>query len=123
MPTPYQTSLALVSVNLPRGVALVLPTRAQWLRDALAKLKPLRPWKLTSVRAGLIRHFPQFTLGMLTGDYVRQYVNANHKLHLHALDHVCERFDEPAPMLDPALPEVEQMADSDDTTDAQGVTW
>jgi len=114
MTTPYQSSLGLITIKTgPRGSMLVKPMRAELVRQQIAKLKPIKPVKLTSVKVGLKRAYPVFAPGMSTADYIRKYAQLNDSVKLAKLAHDCPNVYEPAPMLDPTIPECIEEFDCD----------
>lgn len=81
----------------------VQPQNAQTIRDALAKPEKHKPVALSSVN--LKRSYPAFKPGMSTAEYVAQFNGLNSRLLHHGIEHGCSNYHNPAPMLDPSIPE------------------
>ena len=92
-----------------RGMRLdVLPGRAHIVRDLLDKASRPAKWKRKPVGAKYFA-FPRFTPGeTTTAEYVDQFDKLNHLAPVES-----QRIDRPAPMLDPALPEVWEEMDEE----------
>jgi len=80
----------------------VQPHNAQLVRDALAKPKKHKPLALSS--KNLSRYYPEFRAGMSTSDYVSLF-NTQFDGMQHKIKHDCDSYYNPAPMLDPSIPE------------------
>ena len=102
----------MITIHHKRATFTVKPENAESTREALAKLdngKGRKFKKSTNPKHdSMKRHYPVFTPGMSTREYLRQYATLNTHVHLlpvsDAFDH-----DKPAPMLDPSIPEVEEL--------------
>lgn len=105
----------MIEIKHGRAVLRVLPERAQETHDALARVDKGKGPKLPKAKGNpkhdsSKRHFPKFTPGMPTADYLREYSILNS--HVHMLPAGFDHADRPAPMLDPSYPEV--VAEYDD---------
>lgn len=106
----------MITITHNRARLIVHPEHAEQTRELLAivdKSKGKRGRKLPRDKGqakhdSSKRHFPAFEPGMSTREYLRQYAVLNAHVHLlpvsDAFDH-----DRPAPMLDPSIPEVEEL--------------
>ena len=103
----------MVIIKHHRATFTVKPENAESTREALAKLDKGKGPKSPRLKGNpkhdsMKRHYPVFTPGMSTREYLRQYATLNAHVHLlpvsDAFDH-----DKPAPMLDPSIPEVEEL--------------
>ena len=103
----------MITIKHHTATFTVQPEKAEAYREALAKLdkgKGPKFKKSTNPKFdSMKRHYPVFTPGMSTREYLRQYATLNAHVHLlpvsDAFDH-----DRPAPMLDPSIPEMEHEA-------------
>ena len=101
----------MITIQHGRARLTIKPEHAQEAHDMLAKIdkgkgKPKLPApKANPKHDSRKRHYPVFTPGMSTREYLRQYAMLNAHVHIlpvsDAFDH-----DRPAPMLDPSYPEV-----------------
>ena len=102
----------MVIITHNRATLTVQPEHAEQTRELLAlidKFKGRRGRKFPKIRSNpkhesMRRYFPMFELGMSTADYVARYAMLNAGLHLVKVNYI--HADRPAPMLDPAQPEV-----------------
>jgi hypothetical protein len=105
----------MITINHNRATFTVKPEHAEQTRELLAsidKSKGRKGAKLTRPKGQAKhdsnkRHFPAFTAGMSTSDYVARYAALNGHLSLAKVDY--EHADRPAAMLDPSIPEVEEV--------------
>jgi hypothetical protein len=81
----------------------VNPKNAQAYRAALVKPKKHKPVALST--KNLARQYPAFQIGMSTAEYVAQFNGLNSRLMHHGIEHSCENYHKPAPMLDASIPE------------------
>jgi hypothetical protein len=103
----------MITITHNRATFTVKPENAEQTRELLAlidKSKGRKGAKLTRPKGNpkhdsSKRHFPAFTPGMSTSDYVARYAALNGHLHLAKVDYA--HADRPAAMLDPSIPEVE----------------
>ena len=102
----------MITITHNRARLTVHPEHAEQTRELLAivdKSKGKKGRKLPRDKGNpkhdsSKRHFPAFTAGMTTSDYVARYAALNGHLHLAKVDY--EHADRPAAMLDPTQPEV-----------------
>ncbi len=102
----------MITITHNRATLTVKPENAEPTRELLAlidKSKGRKGRKLPKAKGHVKhdsskRHFPAFTAGMSTADYVARYAALNGHLHLAKVDY--EHADRPAAMLDPTIPEV-----------------
>jgi hypothetical protein len=102
----------MITINHNRATFTVKPEHAEPTRELLAlidKSKGRKGRKLPKDKGqakhdSSKRHFPAFTAGMSTSDYVAKYAAINGHLHLAKVDYT--HADRPAAMLDPSIPEV-----------------
>ena len=106
----------MITITHNRARLTVHPEHAEQTRELLAivdKSKGKKGRKLPQDKGNpkhdsSKRYFPAFEPGMSTREYLRRYAVLNAHVHLlpvsDAFDH-----DRPAPMLDPARPEVEEL--------------
>jgi hypothetical protein len=105
----------MITITHNRATFTVKPENAEPTRELLAlidKSKGRKGRKLPKDKGHVKhdsskRHFPAFTAGMSTSDYVARYAALNGHLHLASVSY--EHADRPAPMLDPTRPEVEEL--------------
>jgi len=105
----------MITINHNRATLTVKPENAEPTRELLAlidKSKGRKGRKLPKDKGNpkhdsSKRHFPTFTAGMSTADYVARYAAINGHLSLAKIDYTYA--DRPAPMLDPTQPEVEEL--------------
>ena len=106
----------MITITHGRAAFSVKPENAEPTRELLAlidKTKGRKGRKLPRDKGNpkhdsMKRFYPTFEAGMSTREYLRQYATLNAHVHLlpvsDAFDH-----DRPAPMLDPSIPEVEEL--------------
>lgn len=105
----------MITINHNRATFTVKPENAEQTRELLAlidKSKGRKGAKLTRPKGhakhdSSKRHFPTFTAGMSTSDYVARYAALNGHLSLAKVGYM--HADRPAPMLDPTQPEVVEL--------------
>ena len=105
----------MITIHHHRATFTVQPENAEPTRALLAlidKSKGRKGAKLTRPKGNpkhdsSKRHFPTFTAGMSTADYVARYAAINGHLSLAKVNY--EHADRPAAMLDPSIPEVEAL--------------
>lgn len=105
----------MITITHKTATLTVKPENAESTRELLAlidKSKGCRGAKLTRPKGqakhdSSKRHFPTFAAGMSTADYVARYAALNGHLHLAKVNY--EHADRPAAMLDPSIPEVEEL--------------
>jgi hypothetical protein len=107
----------MITITHNRATLTVNPENAEPTRELLAlidKSKGRRGRKLPKGEGkpnpkhnSITRFYPVFHAGMSTAEYVKLYALQNDRLHLAKVNY--EHADRPAPMLDPAQPEVEEL--------------
>jgi hypothetical protein len=105
----------MITITHEKATFIVKPENAEPTRELLAlidKSKGRKGAKLTRPKNqakhdSSKRHFPAFTAGMSTADYVARYAALNGHLSLAKVDY--EHADRPAAMYDPTIPEVEEL--------------
>jgi len=105
----------MTTITHNRATFIVKPENAEPTRELLAlidKSKGRKGRKLPKDKGHVKhdsskRHYPTFVASMSTADYVARYAALNGHLHLAKVDY--EHADRPAPMLDPLIPEVEEI--------------
>lgn len=105
----------MITTTHEKATFTVKPENAEPTRELLAlidKSKGRKGRKLTRDKGqakhdSSKRHFPAFTAGMRTSDYVARYAALNNHLSLAKVDY--EHADRPAAMYDPTQPEVEEL--------------
>ena len=105
----------MITITHKTATLTVKPENAESTRELLAlidKSKGRKGAKLTRPKGQAKhdsgkRHFPTFAAGMSTADYVARYAALNGHLHLAKVNY--EHADRPAAMLDPSIPEVEEL--------------
>ena len=107
----------MITITHEKATFTVKPENAEQTRELLAlidKSKGRKGRKLPKAKGHVKhdsskRHFPAFAAGMSTADYVARYAALNGHLHLAKVDYA--HADRPAPMLDPTIPEVEEITE------------
>ena len=105
----------MITITHNRATLTVQPEHAESTRELLAlidKSKGRKGRKLPKDKGhpkhnSMSRFYPVFHAGMSTAEYVKLYALQNDRLHLAKVNY--EHADRPAPMLDPAQPEVEEL--------------
>lgn len=105
----------MITINHHRATLTVQPENAEPTRELLAlidKSKGARGRKFkkeSATRNGssMSRSYPVLYAGLTTAQYVARYAEMNGHLHLAKVDYT--HADRPAPMLDPSIPEVEEL--------------
>jgi len=105
----------MITITHGKATFTVKPENAEPTRELLAlidKSKGRKGRKLPKDKGqakhdSSKRHFPTFAAGMSTADYVARYAALNGHLHLAKVDY--EHADRAAAMLDPSIPEVEEL--------------
>jgi hypothetical protein len=105
----------MITLTHNRATFIVKPENAEPTRELLAlidKSKGRKGRKLPKNKGHVKhdsskRHFPTFTPGMSTSDYVARYAALNGHLSLAKVDY--EHADRPAAMYDPTQPEVVEL--------------
>ena len=115
----------MITINHNRATLTVQPENAESTRELLAlidKSKGRRGRKFSKYQidddgkrrivgpGSMGRNYPTFTPGMSTADYVARYALLNASLSLAKVTYT--HADRPAPMLDPAQPEVIEETDA-----------
>lgn len=106
----------MVIIKHARATLTVQPQNAETTRELLAlidKSKGRRGRKLPKDKGhpkhnSMSRFYPAFHAGMSTADYVKLYALQNDRLHLAKVNYT--HADRPAAMLDPSIPEVEELS-------------
>jgi hypothetical protein len=111
----------MITITHNRATFTVKPENAEPTRELLAlidKSKGRKGAKLTRPKGqakhdGSKRSYPTFYSGMTTAEYIRQYTSLNKYLFVgaYAEDKILTytHADRPAAMLDPSIPEVEEL--------------
>lgn len=102
----------MVIIKHNRATLTVQPHNAEPYREALAKLDKGKGPKLPRLKGNpkhdsMKRFYPVFTADMSTADYLARYAALNGHLHLVKINY--GHADRPAAMLDPSIPEVEEL--------------
>ena len=105
----------MVIIKHNRATLTVQPEHAESTRELLAlidKSKGAKGRKLPKDKGhpkhnSMSRFYPTFAAGMSTADYVARYAALNGHLHLVKVNY--EHADRPAAVLDPSIPEVEEL--------------
>lgn len=107
----------MVIIKHARATFTVQPENAESTRELLAlidKSKGRRGRKLPKDKGhpkhnSMSRFYPAFHAGMTTAEYVKLYALQNDRLHLAKVNYTYA--DRPAPMLDPSIPEAEELCE------------
>ena len=107
----------MITITHGKATFTVKPEHAEPTRELLAlidKSKGRKGRKLPKDKGqakhdGSKRSYPTFTVGMSTADYVARYAALNGHLSLAKVGYT--HADRPAAMLDPSIPEVEEMTE------------
>jgi hypothetical protein len=105
----------MITITHKTAILTVQPENAESTRELLAlidKSKGRKGRKLPKDKGNpklnsMSRFYPAFHAGMTTTEYVKLYALQNDRLHLAEVNY--EHADRPAPMLDPSIPEVEEL--------------
>ena len=105
----------MVIIKHARATLTVQPENAESTRELLAlidKSKGRKGRKLPKDKGhpkhnSMSRFYPAFHAGMTTAEYVKLYALQNDRLHLAQANYT--HADRLAPMLDPSIPEVEEL--------------
>lgn len=106
----------MITIKHARATLTVQPENAESTRELLAlidKSKGRRGRKLPKgegekpKHTSMSRFYPAFHAGMTTAEYVKLYALQNDRLHLAQVKYA--HADRPAAMLDPSIPEVEEL--------------
>lgn len=105
----------MITIKHARATLTVQPENAESTRELLAlidKSKGRRGRKLPKDKGhpkhnSMSRSYPVLYAGITTTQYVTRYAEMNGHLHLAKVNYT--HADRPAPMLDPSIPEVEEM--------------
>jgi hypothetical protein len=105
----------MITITHEKAMFTVKPENAEPTRELLAlidKSKGRKGRKLPKDKGHVKhdsskRHFPAFTPGMTTSDYVARYAALNGRLLLSKVDYT--HADRPAAMYDPTQPEVVEL--------------
>lgn len=105
----------MITITHNRATFTVKPENAEPTRELLAlidKSKGRKGRKLPKDKGqakhdSMARFYPVFTPGMTTAEYVKLYALQNDRLHLAKVGYT--HADRPAAMLDPTIPEVEEL--------------
>lgn len=105
----------MVIIKHARATLTVQPQNAETARELLAlidKSKGRKGRKLPKDKGhpkhnSMSRFYPAFHAGMTTAEYVKLYALQNDRLHLAKVNYT--HADRPAAMLDPLIPEVEEL--------------
>lgn len=105
----------MITIKHARATLTVQPENAESTRELLAlidKSKGRKGRKLPKDKGhpkhnSMSRFYPAFHAGMTTADYVKLYALQNDRLHLAKVNYT--HADRPAAMLDPSIPEAEEL--------------
>lgn len=105
----------MITIKHARATLTVQPENAESTRELLAlidksngrKGRKLPKDKGNPKHNSMSRFYPAFHAGMTTAEYVKLYALQNNRLHLAKVNY--EHADRPAAMLDPSIPEVEEV--------------
>lgn len=105
----------MITITHNRATFTVKPENAEQTRELLAlidKSKGRKGRKLPKDKGNpkhnsMSRFYPVFTPGMTTAEYVKLYALQNDRLHLAKVGYT--HADRPAAMLDPSIPEVQEL--------------
>ena len=105
----------MITISHNRATLTVQPENAEPTRELLAlidKTKGRKGRKFAKIRSNpkhesMRRYYPVFEPGMSTADYLARYATLNAGLHLAKVNYT--HADRPAAMLDPSIPEVEEV--------------
>ena len=105
----------MITITHNRARLTVHPEHAEQTRELLAivdKSKGKKGRKLFKDKGNpkhnsMSRFYPVFAPGMTTAEYVKLYALQNDRLHLAKVKYT--HADRPAAMLDPSIPEVEEL--------------
>jgi hypothetical protein len=105
----------MITITHGKATFTVKPQNAEPTRELLAlidKFKGRKGRKLSKPKGhakhdSSKRHYPAFYPGMTTVEYVERYAALNGHLHLAPVTYT--HADRPAAMLDPSIPEVEEL--------------
>jgi hypothetical protein len=107
----------MITITHEKATFTVKPEHAEQTRELLAlidKSKGRKGRKLPKAKGqakhdSSKRYFPAFTPGISTAYYVARYAALNRHLHLAKVDYA--HADRPAAMLDPSIPEIEEITE------------
>ena len=105
----------MITITHNRATLTVQPEHAESTRELLAlidkskgrKGRKLPKDKVNPKYNSMSRFYPVFHAGMTTAEYVKLYALQNDRLHLAKVNYT--HADRPAAMLDPSIPEVEEL--------------
>jgi len=105
----------MITITHNRATLTVQPENAESTRELLAlidKSKGRKGRKFPKIRSNpkhesMRRYYPAFEPGMTTAEYIKRYTLQHDRLHLAKVNYT--HADRPAPMLDPSIPEVEEL--------------
>ena len=104
----------MITINHHRATLTVQPENAEPTRELLALIDKTKGRKGRKFKKStdpkhnsMSRFYPAFHAGMTTAEYVKLYALQNDRLHLAKVNYT--HADRPAPMLDPSIPEVEEL--------------
>ena len=106
----------MITITHNRATLTVQPEHAESTRELLALIdksngRKGRKFKKSTdpKHNSMSRFYPVFHAGMRTAEYVKLYALQNDRLHLAKVNYT--HADRPAPMLDPSIPEVEELCE------------
>lgn len=106
----------MITIKHARATLTVQPENAESTRELLALIDKSKGRKGRKLPKGegekpkhtsMSRFYPAFHAGMTTAEYVKLYALQNDRLHLAQVNYT--HADRPAAMLDPSIPEVEEL--------------
>lgn len=107
----------MITIKHARATLTVQPENAESTRELLAlidKSKGAKGRKLPKDKGhpkhnSMSRFYPAFHAGMSTADYLARYAELNRNIGLAKVNYT--HADRPAAMLDPSIPEVEELCE------------
>jgi len=106
----------MITISHNRAILTVQPENAESTRELLALIDKSKGRKGRKFKKStdpkhnsMSRFYPVFHAGISTAEYVKLYALQNDRLHLAKVNY--EHADRPAPMLDPSIPEVEELCE------------
>jgi hypothetical protein len=106
----------MITIKHARATLTVQPENAQMVHDLLALIDKSKGRKGRKLPKGegekpkhtsMNRFYPAFHAGMTTADYLTRYAELNRNIGLAKVNYT--HADRPAAMLDPSIPEMEEL--------------
>lgn len=106
----------MITISHNRATLTVQPENAESTRELLALIDKSKGRKGRKFKKStdpkhnsMSRYYPAFEPGMTTAEYIKRYTLQHDRLHLAKVNYT--HADRPAPMLDPSIPEVEELCE------------